>query len=100
MTNTTDQTKINYYKLEKRSEIIASNLPQRDFKGLIEGYPVRFDIVRLNDIPCKCFNSQGVVYRDCYIKIPSEIGAINVHYNGKYGVSLDSDGFVSLAVKQ
>lgn len=91
--------KIEFFKLEKRSEILASNFPQRDFDGLIKGLGVRFDIVKPNDIPTSSFSSSGVVYDNAYISIPSEVGTVNVHQNGKYGISLDSDGFVSLGVK-
>lgn len=91
--------KIEFFKLEKRSAIIGSNLPQRDFSGLVRGLGVRFDIVKPNDIPASSFSSSGVVYDNAYISIPSQIGVVNVHQNGKYGVSLDSDGFVSLGVK-
>lgn len=91
--------KIEYFKLEKRSDILSSKFPQRDFAGLVRGLGVRFDIVKINDIPSTSFASSGVVYDNAYISIPSEVGAINVHQSGKYGVSLDRDGFVSLGVK-
>lgn len=91
--------KIEFFKLEKRSDILASKFPQRDFAGLIRGLGVRFDVVKSNDIPASPFSSSGVVYDNAYIPIPSVIGVVNVHPSGDYGVSLDGDGFVSLGVR-
>lgn len=90
---------INYYKLERRTDIIASKLPQRAFDKKVEGLPVRFDVVSGADIVGASFATAGVVYNGEYIKIPSVIGSINVNQSDKYGVSFDSDGYVSLGIK-
>lgn len=90
---------IEYYKLEKRSDILASTLPQRNFAKSVRGKPVRFDVVKPEAIPTRSYSSEGVVYDDTYIAIPTVLGTINVHHSDKYGVSLGEDGFVYLGIK-
>lgn len=90
---------IDYYKLDARDSIVSSIFPQRTFNKTIKGLDVRFDVSKAEDL-LEQTGSQAVVYNGVYIPIPKNKGEINVHFNGKYGVSYDSDGFVSLGIKR
>lgn len=91
---------IDYYKLEMKSEITSSNYPQTTPDITVQGLPVRFDLVKASDVQPEQFGTLGIVYADCYIPVPKNAGEINVHRNDKYGVSFDTDGYVTLGVKR
>lgn len=92
--------KINWYRLKERSLIMQSNTPQTYHENRIEGLQVRFDVVSNADVHPESFSTAGVVYNDCFIRIPPKAGEVNVHRNGKYGVKFGSDGVVMLGVLQ
>lgn len=90
---------VDWYRLEQRDFIVSSIFPQRTFDKTIKGLDVRFDVSKAEDL-LEQTGSQAVVYNGVYIPIPKNKGDVNVHFNGKYGVGYDFDGFVVLGIKR
>lgn len=90
---------IDWYLLEKREDVFASILPQRYFSEKIDGLLVRFDTSKAVDLLAQ-FGNVAVVYNDVYIPAPSVKGGINVHFNGKYGVGYNQDGYLTLGIRR